>query len=306
MDVVQRYDIDGVHFDDYFYPYPEHDRAGKDIEFPDEASWRRFGGGKGVGRDDWRRQNVDSFVRQVYQSVRAAKPWVKFGISPFGIWRPGNPDEIKGLDAFAELYADSRKWLAEGWVDYLSPQLYWGVNPPQTSFTSLLGWWARQNPKHRVICPGLCTSNVGGKWRPEEILTQIRAARGQPGVSGHIHWDMKALQRNPALEAGLRTGLYNEPALVPAMPWLGRTLTGKPAVYCEVSKGATDVSWTMTEPEQVSRWVLQIKQGEKWVTQILPRAESSIRFSHGTPEIIAVSAVDRSGNAGAPAVLERK
>ena len=174
MDVVQRYDVDGVHFDDYFYPYPEHDRQGKDIEFPDESSWRKFGLGKGVNREDWRRQNVDEFVRQAAQSIKATKPWVKFGISPFGIWRPGNPPAIKGTDAFEELHADSRKWLVEGWVDYLSPQLYWAINPPQTSFTVLLGWWAQQNPRHRLLAPGLCTSNVGGKWRPEEILSQIR------------------------------------------------------------------------------------------------------------------------------------
>jgi uncharacterized lipoprotein YddW (UPF0748 family) len=306
MDVVQRYDIDGVHFDDYFYPYLEHDRAGKAIEFPDDASWRRFGSGKGLTREDWRRQNVDNFVRQVYQSIRAAKPWVKFGISPFGIWRPGNPSEIKGLDAFAELYADSRKWLAEGWVDYLSPQLYWGINPPQTSFPTLLSWWARQNPRRRLLCPGLCTSNVGGKWRADEILDQIRLTRGEPGVSGHVHWDMKALQRNPALEERLRTEAYAEPALVPAMPWLERPSLGKPALYCELGKGATRLSWTMTAPQKVGCWVLQTKNGEKWRTQILPRSESSIRFSHGNPEFIALTAVDRCGNPGPPAVLERR
>src|SRR6516164_9674046 len=147
LDVVRRYDVDGVHLDDYFYPYKGQDPATKDLEFPDESSWRQYGAGKGLTRDDWRRENVDAFVHELYESIKAVKPWVKFGISPFGIWRPGNPPQIKGLDAFEVLHADSRKWLAEGWVDYLAPQLYWAVSPPETSFPGLLNWWAQQNPR---------------------------------------------------------------------------------------------------------------------------------------------------------------
>lgn len=306
MDVVQRYDIDGVHFDDYFYPYPEHDRQGKDIEFPDESSWRNFGAGKALNREDWRRQNVDEFVRQVAHSIKGTKPWVKFGISPFGIWRPGNPPPIKGLDAFEELHADSRKWLAEGWVDYLSPQLYWGIDPPQTSFTLLLGWWAQQNTRHRLIAPGLCTSNVGGKWHPEEILSQIRIARDSTGVSGHIHWNMKALLRNPTLTAALRDQVYAEPALVPAMPWLERGATQKPVLSCERSNGGLRVSWSVGAPEKVGHWVVQTRRGSKWNIQLLPQHETSVAFARGTPELIAVSCIDRCGNAGVPAVVEHR
>jgi len=140
MDVVNRYDVDGIHFDDYFYPYKEKDAEGKELDFPDDASWRRFGAGGKLSRDDWRRENVNLFIERVYKSIKAAKPWVKFGISPFGIWRPGNPPQIKGFDAFAELYADSRKWLANGWVDYFAPQLYWPIDPPDQSFPVLLRW----------------------------------------------------------------------------------------------------------------------------------------------------------------------
>jgi len=128
MDVVRRYDVDGVHFDDYFYPYKESEGG-----FPDDASWKRFGAGGKLSRDDWRRENVNTFIRRVYETIKAAKPWVKFGVSPFGIWRPGNPSSVQGLDAYQELYADSRKWLQNAWVDYFTPQLYWRIIAPRQS-----------------------------------------------------------------------------------------------------------------------------------------------------------------------------
>ena len=152
LDVVRRYDVDGVQFDDYFYPYPEKDAAGRGLNFPDDASWRKYGGN--LNRDDWRRQNINQFVHDVYQNIKAAKPWVKFGVSPFGIWRPGSPKTILGLDAYANLYADSRLWLASGWVDYFSPQLYWPVDAPQQSFPALLNWWTAQNVNNRGLWPG--------------------------------------------------------------------------------------------------------------------------------------------------------
>ena len=128
--------------------------AGKELDFPDNASWQRFGAGGKLSRDDWRRENVNSFIQRVYKSIKAAKPWVKFGISPFGIWRPKNPPQIKGLDAYATLYADSRKWLANGWVDYLAPQLYWAIDPPDQSFPVLLRWWARAKRQGPEPLPG--------------------------------------------------------------------------------------------------------------------------------------------------------
>ena len=177
IDVVKRYDIDGVHFDDYFYPYIEQDSTGRDLDFPDETSWRRFGAGTRLSRADWRRQNIDLFVRQVYRSIKAAKPWVKFGISPFGIWRPGYPAQIKGFDAYTELYADARKWLQNGWCDYFTPQLYWKVDPQAQSYPVLLHWWVSQNRMGRNIVPGNFTSRVGdgsaSAWTADELLHQI-------------------------------------------------------------------------------------------------------------------------------------
>src|SRR5579871_3371768 len=142
LDVVRRYDIDGVHIDDYFYPYKETDAQNKVLPFPDDASWQKYvQSGGTLSRDDWRRQNVDTFIERLYKGVKEVKPWVKFGISPFGIWRPGYPAQVKGFDAYQELNADSRKWLRNGWLDYWTPQLYWKIDQTGQSYPVLLKWW---------------------------------------------------------------------------------------------------------------------------------------------------------------------
>jgi uncharacterized lipoprotein YddW (UPF0748 family) len=306
MDVVNRYDIDGMHFDDYFYPYKEQDSSGKDLEFPDEASWRRFGAGGKLSRDDWRRENVDVFVHQVYQSIKAAKPWVKFGISPFGIWRPGNPPQIKGLDAFAVLHADSRKWLANGWVDYLAPQLYWPINLPDTSFPVLLKWWAQQNTQGRLLCPGLESYKVGRKWEPEEIINQIRLTRRQPGTSGHMHWDMKTLMRNGALGTALEREVYAEAALPPACPWLQQSPPAKPVFNVIGEGGGIRATWSTADSDPPRLWVVQFRKGNAWTTRILPGCNPSKFLAKAGPEVIALTEIDRFGNASAPAVLQLK
>jgi uncharacterized lipoprotein YddW (UPF0748 family) len=139
LDVTRRYDVDGVHLDDYFYPYPEKTAAKQVVPFPDDASWRKYqkSGGK-LARDDWRRDNVNRFVQRLYASVKAEKPWVKVGISPFGIWKPGNPPGVRGMDATQEIFADALKWFHAGWVDYFAPQLYWSIDAPEQSFPALL------------------------------------------------------------------------------------------------------------------------------------------------------------------------
>ena len=125
LDVVRRYDIDAVHFDDYFYPYPV---SGQ--EFPDSATYQAYrNSGGGLSLDDWRRDNVNKLINRLYTGIHAAKPHVKFGISPFGIYRPGIPPGIVGFDQFGDLYADPKLWIERGWVDYLAPQLYWRVDP---------------------------------------------------------------------------------------------------------------------------------------------------------------------------------
>jgi uncharacterized lipoprotein YddW (UPF0748 family) len=224
QDVVRRYDIDGVHIDDYFYPYPEDKRP-----FPDAPSFQAYqkGGGK-LGRDDWRRYHIDDFVRQMYELVHAEKAWLMVGISPFGIARPGVPKGISaGLDQYADLYADVPKWLRNGWLDYLAPQLYWPIDQQPQAFAKLLDYWHSQNPKGRAIWPGLYTSKIrdGGKnMRATELRDEIELVRSRDNVMpGHIHFSFKALLDDHAMAARqLSNESYLAPAKVPVLPWLGK------------------------------------------------------------------------------------
>jgi uncharacterized lipoprotein YddW (UPF0748 family) len=305
MDVVQRYDVDGVHFDDYFYPYPEKDAAGRDLEFPDAGSWQKYGRRAGFdNRDDWRRANVNQFVQNVYQSIKAQKPWVKFGISPFGIWRPQHPPQIRGLDAYARLYADARLWLVNGWLDYCAPQLYWAMESKEQSFPVLLNWWVQQNPKGRQLWPGLNAANVGEKWGADEIARQIRATRGQAGAGGEIFYRLRNLTDNRALADVVRAACP-QTALVPAMPWLDALPPDKPKLtVVENSRSGLSVRWE-SAGEAAWRWLVQYRANEAWTTEILPANQMMKTFGNSYPDLVAVSAVDRAGNLGAPAVIQK-
>jgi uncharacterized lipoprotein YddW (UPF0748 family) len=305
LDVVKRYDVDGVHFDDYFYPYKEKNFAGLEMDFPDGASWKKFGGTTGLARDDWRRYNVDIFMQQVYHAIKAEKPWVKFGISPFGIWRPKNPPSISGFDSYAEIYADSRKWLREGWCDYLAPQLYWGIAPPQTSFITLLDWWNGENVRHRHIWPGMDSLKVGEKWPPAEIVNQINVTR-RYADAGHIHWSVMALMKNPALDAALARDSYRQPALIPASPWLNATSPPPPKLSVTVWGKSTHAQWQNGIGRPASCWLLQSRTNGIWTTQILPASRMDSYLDNFMPDAISVRAVDRVENLSEPAIWTLK
>jgi uncharacterized lipoprotein YddW (UPF0748 family) len=254
--------VDGVHIDDYFYPYRERDSSGAELDFPDSASWARYvrAGGR-LARDDWRRRNVDEFVRQLYAGVRATKRSVKVGVSPFGIWRPGYPESVRGLDAYQEIYADSRRWLENGWLDYLAPQLYWPAAAPEQGYAALLRWWVEHNAKHRHIWPGNFTSRVGAPdgrgadarppWAAGEILEQIRLTRVESGAGGNIHFSMKALMENRGgLADSLAAGPYAEPALVPPSP-MGRPPA--PLRACAATRWPAAIPWRWRRPRRGSR-----------------------------------------------------
>jgi len=308
LDVVRRYDIDGVHFDDYFYPYPEKDNRGQVLPFPDGNTWKRYqdGGGR-LNRDDWRRENVNLFMMRVSQSVHGVKPWVKFGIAPFGIWRPGSPPQIKGLDAYAVLYADARRWLREGWVDYLAPQLYWGEEKRETSFSALAEWWAGENVRHRHVWPGLDLTRVGAGRPADEIVQQIKLSRAQVGTDGNIHWGLHAMIENRrGLREVLAKDVYARPALSPAYPWLRRELPPVPSVKIEESSVDELKVRVSSTGEAVWLWAVQRKTGTNWVFDIVPgNSAATLLTLPGRPEVFAVSAVDRCVNASHPAVWEK-
>jgi len=193
VDVVKRYDVDGVHLDDYFYPYP----VGA-TDFPDDQSWSRYRGD--LTRAEWRRDNVNRFVRDLHHAVKAARPGVEVGISPFGIWRPGHPSQIRGFDAYEGIYADSRLWLQRGWVDYLAPQLYWPIDKREQSFPVLLRWWIAQDRHRRGIVPGISIARVAtgraNSIPPEEIARQLALVRHQRGAIGFILFSARTLMEN--------------------------------------------------------------------------------------------------------------
>ncbi len=311
LDVVRRYDIDGVHFDDYFYPYPEKDPRGAPIPFPDWSSWKRYRdtGGR-LERDDWRRENVNLFILRVGQSIRVAKPWVRFGVSPFGIWRQGYPAQIKGLDAHDALYADSRKWLREGWVDYLAPQLYWGDDKRETSFTALLGWWTAENTHQRHLWPGLDNSRVGRSRSPDEIVNQVRLTRAQATADGNIHWGLRALTENRlGLADTLATNLYSQTALTPAIPWADHPPPAAPALTATLTTSGEVRIKIQPAPgsEPIRFWLLQTRHNNTWTTETLNAGpgERTLLVPR-SPDVLALTAVDRSGNLSPPVVLGKK
>ena len=330
LDVVKRYDVDGVHIDDYFYPYKEKDASGQTIDFPDSATYARYRKGGGtLSRDDWRRHNVDLLVESLYRGVHATKPWVRFGVSPIGTWRPGNPPSVSPqFDAYQEIYADTRKWLREGWVDYWVPQLYWAIDSPQ-SYPVLLDWWASQNVKGRNLWIGNGLHRVGdnytvgangnraANWRAEEIVNQVRLTRASVGQSpnggatGNVFFSMKGLMRDvDSIDAKLAP-LYLEPALVPASPWLDRTPPPRPTATL-VTSAATGERYVRLAPggkEKPWLWVVRTLQGGQWTTEILPNEVRSHRLGAtgvGNIERVVVNAVDRVGNVSPPARVESR
>lgn len=292
-DVVRRYDIDGVHIDDYFYPYKERGPDGQILDFPDDVSWGKYraAGGK-KKRDDWRRDNVNRFVEKLYQTVKREKKWVQVGISPFGIYRPGFPEQIKGFDAYREIYCDSRLWLQKGWLDYLSPQLYWKIEQTPQSFPVLLNWWAANNPKGRHIWPGLFTS----KYDADEIAFQTRITRGLAQSGGAIHFSMTPILSNKGGIADTLASVYSSPALVPVFSWLDDAKPAAPTVTLD----NLTLFWT----GNASQWLVQTRIGSAWTTQILPGLTTSVTLA-SPPDAVQISAISRTGIQGFPAVVSR-
>jgi uncharacterized lipoprotein YddW (UPF0748 family) len=323
LDVVKRYDVDGIHLDDYFYPYAEIGPDSTEIPFPDSASYARYvRGGGTLARNDWRRENVNMLIRDIYRRTKALKPWVKVGISPFGIWRPGTPPEIAGFDAYDRLYADSRKWLREGWVDYFVPQLYWPIAQTAQSYPTLLRWWMGENVKNRHVWPGHNASRAAGTaWLPDELLEQVRLTRAA-NAGGDIHFSMRALMpangvrrdsvlvgvaTQPPMQANaaaladrLRTQLYAEPALVPPSPWLSRARPARPAVSLRADSATTDMVVRLGpgDSRRVAWWTVRVLSDGAWRTWILPGAQRRLTIPTGASAAVTrvlVTAVDRYG-----------
>lgn len=286
LDVVRRYDVDGIHLDDYFYPYPI---AGQ--SFPDSKTYQTYRNNGGtLSLSDWRRDNVNQLVQRLANGIRATKPHVKFGISPFGIYRPGQPPQIQGLDAYEQLYADALKWLQQGWVDYLAPQLYWRIDPPAQSYPVLLNWWASNNPKQRHLYIGNNIAQLDGKaWELSEIERQIEITRQvtSPEVLGNIFFSMNTLLENrEGVSDRFRTATYRTPALAPTIPWL---TAPTPSIPTGVRPGSSTLSWNPAAAE-VRSWTLYRQSGNQWLLErILPATVQTLAVSPGTYALCAVN-----------------
>ena len=334
-DVVRRYDIDGVHMDDYFYPYPVKapppiaatatttpaplppsvttasatEVPPPDLDFPDEPSWLRYraGGGK-LARADWRRDNVNRLVQAMYRTVRAEKAWVKVGISPFGLGRPDlRPAGIKGFSQYDKLYADVEFWFAQGWLDYLAPQLYWPIAQEAQAFSPLLNYWISQNTKSRHLWPGLFTSRIDAtekSWQPEEILQQIALTRSAAGATGQLHFSAVALTQNrKGIADALRATTYTMDALVPATPWLApKTLAIDPApkatLRCAMPPNCTLVL-VDSSPKRADKTALWTQYGDVWDFKVLSGKSQSVLVptihAGSALQQVVVSSVDRFG-----------
>ena len=338
LEVVDRYDVDGVHLDDYFYPYREDRRVvdrvtervrrrgrtrtvtrrvvrSETIAFPDGASWARHGDGF-ADRASWRRENVSRFVEALYREVKARRPGVLVGISPFGIWRSNAPRGVTGLDAYGEIYADSRRWWREGWVDYLAPQLYWALDGEQRRFVRLDAWWRGENVRGRHLWPGLLTMRAGSRgapWPLAEIPRQIgalRAARlGTAESQGHVHFRLGTMlpgARAAALGERLASESYPTAAIPPASPWLGAAVPAMPRVVA-CADGALQVA--AGDTVTVRWWVAQWRDAAgRWQQQLRTGTPAGItlptRFGDGTPAShVVVRPLSWSGVEGAPVVV---
>ncbi|SKB67539.1 Uncharacterized lipoprotein YddW, UPF0748 family [Sphingobacterium nematocida] len=298
-DIVKRYDIDGIHFDDYFYPYAEYNGG---ADFPDNKTWNAYRdtGGK-LSRGDWRRDNVNRFIKRIYEEIKAEKNFVKFGLSPFGIWKPGYPSGVTGSSQYDELYADAKLWLNEGWIDYFTPQLYWPIDPPKQSFTALLKWWQSENKYNRHLWPGLNTVEVRAADKTKEIVNQVAASRDiVPNSPGTVHWSIAGLTKNPAMLPALKNGVYKEKALIPRSPWLNANPLLRPTLLLTNQKNTVFAKWLHKQPDQVALWVMYTRYGDLWTTDIIDPTITSLELPRQkdgkTLYDVAVRAIDRLGN----------
>lgn len=229
-DIVSRYDVDAIHMDDYFYPYPA-----KGVDFPDDASFARYGGGF-TNRADWRRSNVNILIQKIHETIRGLKPWVKFGISPFGIYRNEKNDPLgsktNGLQNYDDLYADVLLWARNGWVDYNIPQIYWQIGHPAADYETLVKWWAK-NTENRPLFIGQSVMNTVQNADPKnpsinQLPRKMALERAYQTIGGSCQWPASAVVENAGKYRDAFVQEYHKyPALVPVFDFMDDKAPGK-------------------------------------------------------------------------------
>lgn len=269
-DIVRRYDIDGFHIDDYFYPYPV---AGKAI--PDAKEYNADSRGMSIG--DWRRDNVNKFIEQLHDSIRHTKPWVKFGVSPFGIYRNARSSSIgsntRGLQNYDDLYADVLEWVNNGWIDYCVPQLYWQIGHKTADYETLIKWW-NEHAGNRPLYIGEDVERTIKYADVDNPNTNQVAAKHKlheqcKNVDGTVLWYAKAAVDNyDRYGVFLRNYYWKSPALQPLMPFIDDKAPKKPRKL-KAHQNSTNLLLTWMAPkgngwkdEAVKYVVYQFKPGE--------------------------------------------
>ena len=299
LEAVQKYDVDGVHFDDFFYPYP---KAGED--FADDASFAKRGRSFS-SRAAWRRDNVNTLVREMHERIKETKPWVKFGISPFGIWRNAANDpagsDTRGLESNDAIYADTRTWVREGWLDYVVPQLYWAIGFDKADYAKVLPWWTdlvEDSGVQLYIGQGDYRIGEKGPWRdPAQLTKQLDLNAKYPAVQGSVHFSAKQIRADRL--GGVtryREAHYAGPALMPLMKQLpadppsALRVTGtRPA-----SEGGTELRWEPGETPPVSWALYRVDAGQ---AALIGTGRAAPVVAPG-PGTYCVAGLDRSGNQG--------
>ncbi|GIF03357.1 glycoside hydrolase family 10 protein [Actinoplanes siamensis] len=297
LEAVRRYDVDGVHFDDFFYPYPEQDE-----DFPDAASYQRYGAGR--SKADWRRDNVNTLVREMHERLQQLKPWVRFGISPFGIWRNRATDAkgsaSSGLESYDAIYADTRTWVRSGWLDYIAPQLYWTIGFDKADYTTMLKWWAALTEGTKVqLYIGMADYRVGEKndWSKPAMLDREMTLNRKYGVQGEIHYSASQV-RDDKLGAvtRYREAHYAAPALPPGPARLGAAAPATP----QLTAARRDPSGRLVlnaTALSATNWALYRTTGGPATLVATGRAGADIADPRPAANATyCLSAVDRNGN----------
>ena len=321
-DIITRYDVDAIHMDDYFYPYPV-----EGVDFPDTTSYNLYG--LGWDKGDWRRHNVDLLIEQLHNTIQEVKPWVRFGISPFGIWRnrASDPDgsDTNGLQCYDGLYADCIKWTAEGWVDYQVPQLYWELEHKRASSLTLNYWW-NDHANGRHMYYGQAIYNImahrdiaeggGDTLNPTQLDHKFRLMRQLPNVQGPCWWPGYNITDNhKGMMDSLVSKYQSTPALIPAYTWLDDTAPAPVTHLKEVKgkKGVKTLTWQpdpATDPmQQAVRYVVyRFHKGEPinldnaaCIMAITAQPSFTMPRDKGKWQW-AVTALDRCWNESRPAI----
>ncbi|MDE3247667.1 MAG: family 10 glycosylhydrolase [Bacteroidota bacterium] len=311
-DIVRRYDVDAIHFDDYFYPYRI---AGK--AFPDDSSFNKYG--NGLNREDWRRSNTDSIILALSKAIREEKPYCRFGISPFGVWRNNSKDSVgsatkAGQTNYDDLYADIVLWLKQGWIDYVAPQLYWEFGHSAAPYEVLIDWWSKHSyGKQCYIGLGIYRAGSNAAWRDRNQLPRmIDAIRTTPGIDGAIYFSSKTFDKNPnGWNDSLRNHYYRYPAIIPPMAWIDSVAPAAPQLQWQEGMKNTVSIVNQERQKKVKSFIVYSASG---ALDLLPAnilkivtAADTVQVvipSNGNPlKQLAVTSLDFQNNESAPAFL---